>query len=515
MKINRYIEAIIVALLYLTALYFWTLPIQQNPLPYGEVDAASHYAVADYTLSLDRSIEILPDYIDMRYGRDNTFKEHVLWYPPPFHMGLATGGFLGGSSTVPVYLTNAVFCLLIILSVYFVVRRLFGFKAALLSGILLMFSIRDILIYIWGQWPERMAFAYVPLVLYSFYQYVMSFIKGKPNTIYLYLMSILLALNLFIHPMVFFHTLLGLILFSLFILIREKKIFFSIKHMAIVVVLFFLIISMFPYQTLNVLGRSQDSGANPAEKGDFSRFFSWFKPPQNNPGVPDSYFSYRDMIGPLWSILFLVLGIALLLLRRSSKDLLLLAWLASLYIMIHLDVFGTGRVHRSLSGTAHIFYPLMSIGLLYALSFLPALGKWRGHLQNGAIIVFAVLLLSATGPSAQGFLEGAYQGVGRINGHQSEYTEWLRSSDLEEDASFVHVGSLSLAKTRWLWMIGHRYHYPSTIQAEAPPIYTVIDLSDFALIRDQQSIAALQNLELTFSNKTAVYESEFIRVYRN
>ncbi len=98
MKLNKNVEAIIITLLYLTCLYFWTLPMQKNPMPYGEVDAASHYAIADYTYQSDRSITTLPYYIDKRYGMDNKFKPNTLWYPPPFHTNLAIAAVFGGGT---------------------------------------------------------------------------------------------------------------------------------------------------------------------------------------------------------------------------------------------------------------------------------------------------------------------------------------------------------------------------------------------------------------------------------
>ena len=128
MEINKNLEAIIVTLLYLTTIYFWTLPIQKSQMPYGEVDAASHYAVADYTYTSDRSIITLPYYIDKRYGNDNKFKPHALWYPPPFHTGLAISAVFGGSSNAPIYLANAIFSSLIVLSAYFIIRKFFALK---------------------------------------------------------------------------------------------------------------------------------------------------------------------------------------------------------------------------------------------------------------------------------------------------------------------------------------------------------------------------------------------------
>ena len=434
MKINKNIEAIIVTLLYLTCLYFWTLPIQNNHMPYGEVDAASHYAVADYISESDRSITELPYYIDKRYGRDNKFKEHVLWYPPPFHTAFAISAVFGGESNVPIYLTNAIFASLIVLGVYFIMRKFFGFEAALISGFLLIFSMRDIMVYLWGQWPERMAFAYLPLIIYCFYKYCSSYLKKEQKPIYLYIMSLLLAVNLFIHPMDFFHSVLALIVISLFFLIKEKKLFFSIKHIAIAAILFLLILSIFPLQSMNVIVRLRSDSTVEKGSGDITRLFYWFKPQEDNPGVPQSYFSYKSMIGPYWTIPLILLGVLFLLLRRNKGDLVILAWLVSLYIMIHLDFIGKGRVHRSLSGTAHIFYPLMVLGLIYLTSFIPK--AYRQVVKGILLIIFVILMFVTVGSTVHTTLESTYQGVSRVNPYQYELVQWLRQDNVPDDADF-------------------------------------------------------------------------------
>ena len=117
--------------------------------------------------------------------------------------------------------------------------------------------------------------------------------------------------------------------------------------------------------------------------------FYWFKPLSDH-GVPPAYFSYKAMIGPYWTIPLVFLGIFFLLLRRNQKDLVILGWLAGLYIMLHLDIIGKGRPHRALSATAHIFYPLMVVGLIYAVSLIPMLKRYKTSIKWVVVILFAV-----------------------------------------------------------------------------------------------------------------------------
>ncbi len=520
MKVNKNVEAIIVTLLYLTCLYFWTLPIQDNPLPYGEVDAFSHYAVADYTYTSDRSVTDLPHYIDRRYGKDNEFKQHTLWYPPPFHTGLAIGAAIGGESDFPIYLVNAIFCSLIVLSVYFIIRRFFGFEAALLSGFLLIFSMRDIMVFLWGQWPERMGFAYLPLIIYCFYKYATSFLKKEQKPVYLYIMSFLLAINFFIHPMDFFHSVGALIIIGLFFFIKERKIFFSLKHVSAAIVLFLLIVSIFPTQSMNVFVKLRSGTAEESAKGDFGRLLGWFKAPRENTGTPPVYFSYSAMIGPYWTVPLILLGVLFLLLRRNNKDLVILGWLVSLYIMIHLDFIGKGRVHRSLSGTAHIFYPLMVLGLLYAYTFfvklVPALRRYKSLIRYVLVVAFMIVVFISIGAGARDSLEGAYKSIiARANPSQHALSTWLRGSEVPDDADMFHMGALSLAKTRSIYMMGHRYMGTSAGGSldEKNFTYIVMDYSDLLLIGNRDGLNQLQSFEMSLANNTLLYNKDNIRVY--
>ncbi|MBI2138802.1 glycosyltransferase family 39 protein [Candidatus Woesearchaeota archaeon] len=514
MGINPKYEAILVVILYLTTVYFWTIPLRQNPMPYGEVDAASHYAVAEFTIWQGRSITLLPYYIDVRYGDDNKFKNHVLWYPPPFHTNLAIASALGGETDKPIYLANAVFSSLAVLTVYFLLRKLYGFLPALISLLLLSFSLRDIMVYLWGQWPERMGFAFVPLVLYCFYQYYQSYKGGKEKFIYLYLLAGMLAINLYIHPMTFFHSTGALVLLAAFFSFREKRFFFVGKHFSFSVLVFILMISIFPFQTANVLLRAE-TDAEAGSKGDYSRLLQWFKP-EDNPGVPPIYFSYKDMIGPAWTIPFIIAGAIALIARRKPRDLVMLAWLISLYIMLHLDVIGRGRVHRSLSGTAHIFYPLMAIGLLFIVSYIPLHKSYRAYLKYGASLLFIIFLGSSLIPPAVSTLTNSYQGITRINNEQYAFAQWLKSSDVPEDAKIFHLGSISLAKTRWLSMTGHRYlMYDAQNNFQGKnATFMVIDASDFALMNNNRAIEQLGAVEAQlFANKTSIYKQNNIGMY--
>src|SRR3989338_3265444 len=109
MKTKKWhLEILAFLAVYIFAIYLWTLPFQDNNIPYGEFDAISHWELADSFAGLDKTYVSLPPFVDYSYGGQNRFKPHTLWYHPPFHTDLAMvesiASYLTGERMVPVYL---------------------------------------------------------------------------------------------------------------------------------------------------------------------------------------------------------------------------------------------------------------------------------------------------------------------------------------------------------------------------------------------------------------------------
>jgi len=57
MKINKlYLEIALAVILYLAAIYLWSLPFQKNSMPYGETDSGTHFTLGDYMAQTDKPI---------------------------------------------------------------------------------------------------------------------------------------------------------------------------------------------------------------------------------------------------------------------------------------------------------------------------------------------------------------------------------------------------------------------------------------------------------------------------
>ena len=348
MKLNKnHIQTLIFLSLYLFAIYFWTQPLQARKLPYGEYDAMSHFEVGDYIAYNDKSFMKLPPYIDLRYGLDNKYKPHTLWYPPPFHASLGVAEVFGGDRVVSIFLLNTLMASFIIIAVYFVINSLFGFLPAILSALLLVFSPRDFMPFLWGQWPERFAYAFVPIILYCFYKYFVSYSKENSKPLYIYLAALFLGIDMLLHPLVFFHSAVGLIVLYAFLAIKQKKIVFNWRHVIVSALIFLSLFLLFPYQTFNIFPQFTRGNSEEAKTFDFSRLSQWSLNPKDYTGsVPAGYFSFREMNG-LWTLPFLLLGILFLALRREERDIFMLAWLVSLYLVLHRDIIGKASfLHR-------------------------------------------------------------------------------------------------------------------------------------------------------------------------
>src|SRR3989344_3741689 len=436
MKIKRFhLETAVFIAVYLFALYLWTLPFQDNKVPYGEFDAISHWELGDFIAQRDSTFVYLPEFLDFSYATDNKFKPHTLWYPPPFHTDFAIISAFSNDRMVPIFLTNAVFASSILISVFFVINRLFGFLPAILSSFMLTFSLRDIMPYLWGQWVERFAYAFIPVILYCFYMYFTTYSKKDNKPLYLYIMAILLAINLLIHTLSFFHTAAGLFVLAVFLAIKQKKIPFNIKHVVISALLFLVLIGIFPYQTGNVLLTFQKPSSEEQKYSPISRLLQWSLNPEDYAGsVPASYFSFREMNG-LWTLPFLLLGILVLAVRRENRDIFLLAWLISLYLILHRDLIGKFTfLHRSLSATAHIFIPLTVIGALSLFSLIKLPNIYKSFLRYGAAILVIALTLAYNFPQAYSTLDTAYDSPFiRINNAQIGVSEWLRENTNENE----------------------------------------------------------------------------------
>ncbi len=551
MKITtKKIEIFLLVILYLLALYIWTLPIQNNRLPFGDVDASSHFTIGDYMVTYDRSVLKIPYPITFRYRGQNALFPDYLWYAPQYWTNTGIMQVFGGERVFPPFIIIAIFSSLIILSSYFLIRNLFGFWTAFLSSLLLIFSTRDYMVYLWGQWPQSLSFAFTPLVLYSFYHYYKNHkednnqsiyykrIYSKP--IYLYILALFLSAQFLFHPQGLIASVAALIIFSLILLIKNKKIPFNIKHLITAVILFALVsVISAPFNVgefLVELTTKQESsagggggvaggGTDGAGNLQLDKLFRWYHGIKNDPGLPDFYFRYPTShgSGPFkevsllswWTLPFLLIGVFVLIYRRKEEDFLLISWLVSYYLLTRLVVFGIGqRDIRMFAYEAHVFYPIIALGLV-SISSIAKQETLRKYIKYSLIILFLILAISINGKSTYDVLKSQQYSIGRINPSQYEAAEWVRGN-IEENADIYGIGTLGYqyfgAKIKWLGVLSQRHFILDNDKLNMTD-YIFLDYTDASLLKNQDYINTLQNIEAKL-NWSPLYNKNNIKVYK-
>jgi len=258
--------------------------------------------------------------------------------------------------------------------------------------------------------------------------------------------------------------------------------------------------------------------------------FQWSLDPKDYTGsVPPSYFSFREMHG-IWTLPFLLLGILFLMLRREERDLFLLAWLVSLYLILHRDLAGKASfLHRSLSASAHIFAPLTAIGAVYLASFI-RIPKAATYLKYAIVAIFIFLAFSINMTYASKILnKDTYNDFfSTLNNGEYEAAQWSLGN-IPSSANITILGiphqqqfqSATSKKIRWFAAVSQhvtRFYYLREDKEEilkSKDWYIVLDYTMLAPLNDKKTFDEMQQFEINISaTHTLVYDKSSIRVYK-
>ena len=529
------IDIVAITVLFIIAFSLWTLPLQNDPRPFGEGDSAWHFSIGDYIASSDKPIFRLPFYIGQWYYLFNpSLGVNAPEYPPPNHYNYALMQISGGDRFVPIIMYRAIASFLGIFAVYFLISKLFGTAAAIIASSGLVFSVREQMIYLWGQQPTLISVVIAPITLYAFYRYLDSYYKNEKKISYLYVTALLLASQYLLHIQGFALSILVLGSFTGLMFIKHRKLPLikeSKKSLATIAAIF-LVLSL-PFAMI-YLG-TVTTTVTP----DYSRIFSWGVDHSLVSGSYPPAFTNFSGTYPVILLPLLFLGIVFALLRRTNKDLLILGWLLGIYLVLHTDLYvGTGpeRAARMLIAEPALFYSLIAIGAMGLLSFkFPAQLKTMAKYVVAAIVV--VIILQSTASITKDTFEGSYQGIFRITPAQSEVSDWMRVN-LPEDALIYYVpigpdfkiGTWQYPKLRWMLATSQRHvaYYTGTFvnntEVVNSPTYFIFDYTDIGAILNsapnplqpsaQQSLNSLQQFEITnFNISHSLYNQNNIRVY--
>src|SRR3989344_8844991 len=213
----NHLDIVMVAVLFIVAFSVWTIPVQEDQRPFGEGDSAWHFAIGDYISSSDVPIYRLPFYIGQWYYNYNPkLGPYAPEYPPSNHYNYALMQILGGGRFVPVLLYRAIASFLGVFAVYFLMSRLYGTPAAIIASTGLVFSIREQMIFLWGQQPTLVAIVIAPVTMYAYYRYLDSYYSGSSRIIYLLMAALLMASQYLLHIQGAVLSALAMIFFTLF-----------------------------------------------------------------------------------------------------------------------------------------------------------------------------------------------------------------------------------------------------------------------------------------------------------
>ena len=523
--------------LFLVAFWLWSLPLQSSRLPYGEHDAAYIFSYGDHMTYIDKSFDLVgdipPSIVYWYAGYNNVLGPWGIQYPPPYNMGYAFTQIVGGERIVPPYIFVIITCLLGIFSMYFLMRKIFGFLPAVITSTALLFSIREIMSYLWGQRHIVFAFAFVPITIYALYKYLSSYYKKEEKISYLYIFIFLFLATYLIHFQATIFLILFAFIFVLLLALKHKRFPVkksNLKHYLILISVFLLVSA--PFYQVYFFSTEVISGG---EAGDLGSLFLWLKKTPNNFFMNPIFSSHADNYMGYWTLALLFLGIFALLYRRKEEDLVLISGLITLYIIFHLPILGlissdSYRIARYLMMETYFFYAIMSIGLIALPSFFTIPKRTKKILQYVLTILFIILLISTQGKQAYGALNNAYPPILRITPAQLKLTQWIQENTPEQ-AIFNLMGTLTYPKKGFIQILSRR----SMIRTGNNPNqrdritrldkfedlvgrvnYIIFDYSDLVLIGDGAGIQRLLKIDEDISkNASVIYAQDNIRVYKH
>jgi hypothetical protein len=530
-KINK-TEIIILIAVYLFSIYLWTLPFQDQPIPYGEGDATINFFLANHMSSTDKAMVYLPNSTSVWAMHDRVFNpKNYLFYPPQFHTSFAIMQIISNQPIVGFYLYLAIICSSIFFTVYFLIRYLYGSITGLLSSFLIVFSVREHLTYIWGQWGTAFTFTFIPLILYVYYRYTNSVIEKKERPIYIYILALLFVFQVLFHVLGFF-LVTGIIgIYTILLIVKERKIPFNLKHLLFGIIIFLsLAVLLQPLEVSQIILRLTTGTeilpeeTNNENLGFFESFFTWYNLPSGTRGVPESYFSFKNMYYGYWMLPFLFVGIAYLIFNRKNHDILILSTLIAFYICTHLNLIGIilgARSPRLYYFESIIFYPIITIGVTRLTSFFKF--KGRSIVKYLVVAAFVIAVLFICAKPTYTFFNQAYDGIGRLNPSEMEGIDWI-NNNVPKGSYIMLVGAPTFKQQTWMQALipekvivfDQDAIVPSKDKDLNKTTYLIIDYSFFYLYNDQNRINALLAWEKnnTKEENLKYNQKEMFKVYK-
>jgi len=494
-------EIILFIVVFAMALAFYMIPV--NGLPFGDVDASTHFGLGDNVgQNGDFSLNV-PYYLNFTYGFANDGK---MWYHPlmPYMIGISQ--MVSGSRIIAPFVLFALLSCLFIPFTVLLTKRLFGLWPAVMTVPLLLYSVRDFTTYAWGLWPERASWSLIPIILLLAYSYFDKKSLWKPIVI-----GVLLGIQGSFHIQGVMMTIPIILLYAGYLWIKDKKLPFKWVDVAVPACLMILILlpsfsGLFNY---NKNMNNQDH----LHLQEFGTLLNWY--PENIPYAPwvsDTTITYYHL--PYYLIIicvafFFLLGLKDL--KTRDGTVLYGLWLFTLYCMMHLNVIGfSARIHRFVNSEGMIILSIMGI-VAYLIVDMPA-KKWKDiSFFKYAKIAIPVMLLVLLGFGAVTVARNTYPDEVRVNEYQLDACEWVRTNTAE-DIHLRLIGTPIYYERKWIQVLCQRQSvYDDTTIDGWDSEY--INLTTHIFFDKTISLYTNRSMRINATGLNKIYENPYVEVY--
>ncbi|MFH1055104.1 MAG: glycosyltransferase family 39 protein [Candidatus Altiarchaeota archaeon] len=399
---------ITLTLIFLLGFYVRLEPYLYEPnIPYGLGDAAFHYQVGK-TLYEGKSLDYLWN------GLGSNLRHDRFYYPPLSYYLMAFSARLTGDFQHIVYVVNALFSSLAILTTYLLIRELLGEYPALASSLFIALSIRDISSLHWGQWHTAYSLAFVPLILYFG-------IKSMEKNTYLYLFAFSTGLCILTYPPTAVFPLASFILFAFFQ--TKGKLPWSLRQLLLSLTILLITVSpMYSSWGQLVNHTVSEGGVDWNQLG----LTSWYPPEMKGiPVYPKEWYA-PIFVYTLPGLVLILIGVVILLLKCKAKAAhiplrLSAVMVAVFYILLHSTLhFSHMRALKVVTLEPYVLLIAFSVPLSTKLV------KGRG-IKAAYLLLLAILVLTQLPPLCN-VGENLFPVGVRLTPMQMEALNWLKTN---------------------------------------------------------------------------------------
>jgi asparagine N-glycosylation enzyme membrane subunit Stt3 len=482
------------------------MPYAMHPgVVYGQYDAAYHYQ-ASRLISLGDYPRDCPGCLDIK----SQFGGY--YYPPGFHTVTA---LLSIISFLPpehvVFLASAFLDCMLILTVFLLIRELYGVTPALSSAAIVALSTRNILSVFWGQWPSFFGMSFIPLIILYGY-------RGLYRRRDMFTCGIICGLGFTVYPQWALHALGVVVLLHT---INVKKIGFGETVTRLGFLIFpFMLISTPTYYFMKDYVEGRLIGFDGAL--DFNRFLSWYPPLtglQESYGYPNHWFSL-DIYSFAALLLFGVGVLGCFVCRHDMKFQVSALNLLVFYIFAHMDALGLASMDRVI--THHhieILVPALFVPCAYSIG-----RKKYGAIMRALIISLTLLYIISQSHSLVPLSSRVYPPETRLSSYGLEAALWMRENT-PEVSTIKYLGALPDLNLKWFNAVSDRRivdfrddgsYYERVRIDVVKPDYIIFDYSTNFIKPGERNMHTIRmmDLERRMSNLTGeeVFVNDYIAV---